>query len=65
MPTADVGLLAPPGDADRLADHVSRLVADPQRRRAMGEAGRRLVVARYGIDRLVTDIDGLYRDLLA
>jgi glycosyltransferase involved in cell wall biosynthesis len=65
VPTADVGLLAPPGDAGRLADHVSHLVADPQRRRAMGDAGRRLVVARYGIDRLVTDVDRMYRDLLA
>ena len=31
----------------------------------MGEAGRRLVLASYGIDRLVSDIDGLYRELLA
>jgi len=65
MPTRDVGLLAAARHVDQLADHVSRLIADPQRRRAMGEAGRRLVLARYGIDRLVSDIDGLYRDLLA
>ncbi|PYR14981.1 MAG: glycosyltransferase family 1 protein [Acidobacteria bacterium] len=65
MPTSDVGLMAPPGDAGQLADHVSRLVAEPGRRRAMGEAGRQRVVAQYGINRLVTDIDGLYRDLLA
>jgi glycosyltransferase involved in cell wall biosynthesis len=64
MPTKDVGLLAPARNVEQLADHVSRLIADPQRRRAMGEAGRRLVLARYGIDRLVSDIDGLYRDLL-
>ena len=65
MPTQDVGLLAAARNVEQLADHVSRLIADPQRRRAMGEAGRRLVLARYGIDRLVSDIDGLYRDLLA
>ena len=64
LPTSDVGLMAPAGDADGLADHISGLVAEPQRRRAMGDAGRRFVVARYGIDRLVSDIDGLYRDLL-
>ena len=64
MPTKDVGLLAAVGNVEQLADHVSRLIADPQRRRAMGEAGRRLVLARYAIDRLVSDIDGLYRDLL-
>jgi hypothetical protein len=31
----------------------------------MGERGRGAVVARYDIDRLVDDIDALYRDLLA
>jgi glycosyltransferase involved in cell wall biosynthesis len=65
VPDAEAVLLAPSGDAERLADHVGGLVADPPRRRAMGEAGRRAVVARYGINRLVSDIDGLYRDLLA
>jgi glycosyltransferase involved in cell wall biosynthesis len=65
IPTADLGLLAPAGDADALANHVNSLVADPRRRRALGEAGRRRVVARYGIDRLVADVEALYRDLLA
>ena len=65
LPSADVGLLAPPGDVEGLVDHVSRLAADPRRRRAMGDAGRALVMARYGIERLVADIDRLYRDLLA
>jgi glycosyltransferase involved in cell wall biosynthesis len=64
MPTTDVGLLAAARNVDQLADHVCRLIADPQRRRAMGEAGRRLVLGRYGIDRLVSDIERLYRDLL-
>jgi glycosyltransferase involved in cell wall biosynthesis len=64
IPSADVGLLAPHGDVERLAGHVSRLVADPPRRRLLGEAGRRLVLAEYGINRLVSDIDALYRDLV-
>ena len=64
LPGPEIGLMAPAGDADRLADHVSGLIANPQRRLAMGEAGRRFVVERYGIDRLVIDINGLYRDLL-
>ena len=65
LPTAEIGLLAPAGDAERLADHVSALIADRARRRAMGEAGRRFALERYGIDRLVADVDALYRDLLA
>jgi len=60
----EVGLLAPFGDARMLADHVSALLADPDRRRLMGERGRRSVTARYTLDRLVDDVERLYRDLL-
>jgi len=59
-----VGLLAPDGDAGALAGHVAALLNDPDRRRRMGDAGRALVVARYGLDRLVADVDALYRELL-
>jgi glycosyltransferase involved in cell wall biosynthesis len=59
-----VGLLAPFGDASALAAHVESLLHEPSRCRRMGERGRTLVVARYGIDRLVDDIDRLYRELL-
>jgi glycosyltransferase involved in cell wall biosynthesis len=58
------GLLAPFGDARALADHVVTLLADRDRRRRMGEAGRLSVVARYGVARLVDDINHLYRELL-
>jgi glycosyltransferase involved in cell wall biosynthesis len=63
--TDAVGLLAPFGDAPALAAHVESLLNEPSRRRRMGERGRSLVVARYGIDRLVDDIDRLYRELLS
>jgi glycosyltransferase involved in cell wall biosynthesis len=59
-----VGLVAPFGDARALADHVLTLISDPDRRRRMGEAGRQAVSARYGIDRLVDDVELLYRELL-
>jgi glycosyltransferase involved in cell wall biosynthesis len=59
-----IGLLAPFGDARALATHVGSLLNEPSRRRDMGERGRTLVMARYGIDRLVDDIDRLYRELL-
>jgi len=64
MPDETVGLMAPDGDASALAAHVLTLLADPQRRRRMGAAGRALVVARYGLDRLVADVDTLYQELL-
>jgi glycosyltransferase involved in cell wall biosynthesis len=64
LTSADVGLMAPFGDVAALAAHVGALLADPARRRQMADEGRRAVVDRYGVDRLVDDIDALYRELL-
>jgi len=41
------GLLVPPDDAAALAGALAALIADPARRRAMGEAGRRIVAERF------------------
>jgi glycosyltransferase involved in cell wall biosynthesis len=59
------GLLAPFGDTRALASHVALLLKEPARARAMGERGRRAVIRRYQIDRLVGDVDALYRELRA
>ena len=60
-----LGLVAPYDDAPGLARAVETLLADPSRRRAMGERGRTAILSRYGIDRLVDDVESLYRELLA
>jgi glycosyltransferase involved in cell wall biosynthesis len=60
-----LGLLAPFDDAPGLARAVDALIIDPPRRRAMGERGRTAMLSRYGIDRLVDDVESLYRGLLA
>jgi glycosyltransferase involved in cell wall biosynthesis len=62
--SSDIGLLAPFADARALAHHVVSLLADPARRSRMGEAGRRSVVARYGLERLADDVVSCYRELL-
>ena len=60
-----LGATAPDGDVDALAGHVLRALA-PEMRTASAIAARRAsITARYGIDRLVNDIDDLYRGLLA
>ena len=59
-----VGAVAPYGDPVALADAVAQFLADASLRRARGERGRASVIARYGIDRLVDDIDTLYHELL-
>jgi glycosyltransferase involved in cell wall biosynthesis len=54
VPREDVGALA------RAIDDALRL-EDPA---LVGLAGRRLALARFGLDRLVDDVDALYRTLL-
>ncbi len=45
----ETGLLAPPGDAAAFARCLRALLTDPARRRAMGAAARRRVLARHDI----------------
>ena len=58
------GYLVDVGDVEAIADALERLARDPELRRALGERGRELVVPRYRVERLVDDIDALYRELL-
>jgi glycosyltransferase involved in cell wall biosynthesis len=59
------GHLVRPGDTHALAERLALLAADPELRRRMGEAGRAQVLQRYAVERLVDDVDRLYRSLLA
>jgi glycosyltransferase involved in cell wall biosynthesis len=59
------GFLVAPGAVDELADRLERLAADEELRRRMGEAGRERVLPRYSVERLIDDVDALYRSLLA
>lgn len=44
------GRLVPPEDTDALASVLVALIADPKRRRMMGEAGRRIVEERFSCE---------------
>lgn len=57
------GFVVPRGDLAALADRLARLT-DPEVRERMGAAGRHRATERYGVPRLVSDIDMLYRELL-
>jgi glycosyltransferase involved in cell wall biosynthesis len=58
------GLLVPSGDADALAAAIAGLIDDSPRRKAMGAAGRRMVLERYGADRMVNELKQIYGALL-
>jgi glycosyltransferase involved in cell wall biosynthesis len=58
------GFLVEVGDIPALADRLEQLARDPELRARMGKTGRERVVPRYRVERLVDDVDALYRELL-
>ena len=61
----ETGRLVGADDEHAFADAVVDILADTAAAKAMGAAGREHVVGTFSLDRLVDDIDGLYRRLLA
>jgi glycosyltransferase involved in cell wall biosynthesis len=59
------GFLVDAGDTEELAERLLRLARDPKLRRRLGESGRERVLKRYAVERLLDDVDRLYRELLA
>jgi glycosyltransferase involved in cell wall biosynthesis len=59
------GFLVEAGATDDLADRLAELARDPVLRERMGTRGRERVLPRYAVDRLVDDVDRLYRALLS
>ena len=58
------GLCVPPNDIDALTAAVERLIAQPDERRKMGEAGRRIVLEGFTLQQVVDETLALYRALL-
>lgn len=58
------GLLVPPQDVAALAAALAALAEDAPRRRAMGEAGRRLVEREFADSQVAEATLALYRELL-
>ena len=60
-----IGWLVPPRDRTGLAEAILRLLADPERCRAMGEAARRRVLETFSPERMVRATEAVYDELLA
>jgi glycosyltransferase involved in cell wall biosynthesis len=59
------GFLVEPGESEAFAERLAELARDTPLRERLGAAGRERVLPRYAVERLVDDIDRLYRALLS
>jgi starch synthase len=59
----ETGLLVPPGDDEQLAAALNALLSDPDRARAMGQAGRKRAVAEFGWPAIAAQTAALYAEL--
>jgi len=57
------GLLVPPKEVAPLAEAIGRLWNDEELARRLGDYGRREIVPRYTWERVVEQIDGIYREV--
>jgi glycosyltransferase involved in cell wall biosynthesis len=57
------GLVVPRGDANALAQAIGSLLADPQRRRRMGQAGRARALRLFDWDRSAEQFEEIYREV--
>jgi glycosyltransferase involved in cell wall biosynthesis len=59
------GFLVPPKDPAAIASAIRSLIADPEKMKAMGEAGRRLVIERHTAGAMLDALESLYAKVLA
>jgi alpha-maltose-1-phosphate synthase len=59
----ETGLLVPPGEPQALAEALNALILDPDRAAAMGQAGRKRVVAEFGWAAIAAQTAALYAEL--
>jgi glycosyltransferase involved in cell wall biosynthesis len=60
----ETGYLVRPGDAEGLADAITRLLDDPDLRARMGAAGRRKVDPAFRAETMVNEISDVYKKLV-
>jgi glycosyltransferase involved in cell wall biosynthesis len=65
LPDGETGLLIDPDDPDQLADALRSLLADPERARELGAAGRQLVERRFSVEAYVGNYEAFLREVAA
>lgn len=56
----ETGLLAPVGDAERLAARICELLTDRIRAKTLGEAARRHVLTRFSLTVMMAELESIY-----
>ena len=59
------GILVPPGDALALAASLDHLLAEPDRRRAIGEHARQAVVQQFSLNAIAERTEAVYAAAIA
>ena len=59
------GFLIPPRDPDASAEALQRLIADPELRRRMGQAGREKALREFTLDRMLQETERVYEEVLS
>jgi len=57
------GFLVPPKDPDALAGALQKLIADPELRRRMGQAGRKKALKEFTLDHMLREIERVYQKI--
>jgi glycosyltransferase involved in cell wall biosynthesis len=59
------GMVVLPEDSQALAGAVIALLRDPERAKAMGQAGARRVAEGYGLEAMLDRMEGIYQEVAA
>jgi glycosyltransferase involved in cell wall biosynthesis len=59
------GLIVPPEDLSALVAAIETLLTDRPKAQALAAQAREVVAARYSLDRMVNEIEAVYRELVA
>lgn len=62
---ADIALLVPPRNPERLAYAINQFLGDPQLRRSTGQKGRKRVLGLYDWDIITDRVEGIYEHCAA
>lgn len=60
----ETGYIVPPGDDQRMAEHIIYLLSDPENARSLGASGQRRVNEMFSCVRQLQNVESLYNELL-